>query len=146
VFLSGKADDTSRGVVPATVTVPRFGQWTLDSRVQVKGEPAIRYVRGRVTTWAYVDIDRMQVSAMEEILFPGNSILGTPHGTADVPLANAYVSGTFKGKMVDWDGDGKVDVNSIDIYATKDGALDSNLDGVADEPTSHYCTRSGWLS
>jgi hypothetical protein len=145
VFLSGKADDMSAGVVPTLVTVPRFGQWTLDPKLQVKGESAIRYVRGRVHTWAYVDIDRMQVSAMEEVLFPGNSILGSPHGT-DVPLANAYVTGTFKGKLVDWDGDGKVDVNSIDIYASRNGAIDSDLDGKPDDPEAYYCTRSDWLS
>lgn len=145
IFMSGKADDASQGVVPAMVTVPRVGQWSLDPRIQIKGESAIRYVRGRVNTWAYINLERMQLSSMEEILFPGNSILGTPHGT-DVPLANAYVSGTFKGKLVDWDGDGKVDVNSIDIYATRSGELDSDLDGVADEPQGHYCNRTNWLA
>jgi hypothetical protein len=143
VFLSGKADDVSAGVASAPISVPRYGQWSLDPRIKIKGEPAIRYVRGRVNTWAYVNLERMQLSSMEEILFPGNSILGTPDFT-DVPLANAYVSGTFKGKLTDWDGDGQVDINSIPVYATRDGLVDTNMDGVADDPNVHYCNATGW--
>lgn len=144
IFMSGRADDDRLGHRNEFVAARRSGQWTLDPNMMIKDVPAIRYVRGRVQTWGYVNFEEMQGSSLEEILFPGNSILGTLD-TETGPLANAFITGTFKGKLVDWDGDGKVDVNSIDIYSTVDADVDSDLDGVADEPGVQYCTRTNWM-
>ncbi|WP_326829454.1 HEAT repeat domain-containing protein [Streptosporangium sp. NBC_01810] len=143
IFLSGQADDDSLGHRNEQVIASRAGRWTLDPRMTIKDEAAIRYVRGGVHTWGYVNFDAMKGSSLEEILFPGNSILGTLD-TPTGPLTNAFITGTFKGKLVDWDGDGKVDLNSLDIYSTRDADVDSDLDGVADEPGIQYCPRTGW--
>lgn len=145
VFLSGRADDDSMGHRNEMVAAKRSGEWTLDPALQIKGKPGIRYVRGRVHTWGYLNFDTMSGSSLEEVLFPGNSILGTLD-TPTGPLANAFIVGTFKGKLVDWDGDGKIDVNSLDIYSTVDGDVDSDQDGVADQPGVQFCPRTDWMN
>lgn len=145
VFLSGRADDDSLGHRNEMVAAKRFGEWTLDPSMQIKGSSAIRYVRGRVHTFGYINFDTMRSSSLEEVLFPGNSILGTLD-TPTGPLANAFIVGTFKGKLVDWNGDGKVDVNSLDIYSTLDGEVDSDQDGVADLPGVQFCPATGWMN
>lgn len=144
IFLSGRADDDSFGHRNEMVSAKRSGEWTLDPLMEIKGEPAIRYVRGRVQTWGYVNFETMRGSSLEEVLFPGNSILGTLD-TESGPLANAYITGAFKGKLVDWDGDGRVDVNSLNIYATEDAEVDTDMDGVADEPGVQFCRRTNWM-
>ena len=145
VFLSGRADDDSLGHRNEMVAAKRTGEWTLDPAMQIKGSPAIRYVRGRVHTWGYINFETMQGSSLEEVLFPGNSILGTLD-TPTGPLANAFIVGTFKGKLCDWNGDGRIDANSLDIYSTRDGDVDSNQDGVADIEGVQFCPRTGWMN
>lgn len=145
VFLSGRADDDSLGHRNEMVAAKRFGEWTLDPGMQIKGSSAIRYVRGRVHTFGYLNFETMRSSSLEEVLFPGNSILGTLD-TPTGPLANAFIVGTFKGKLVDWNGDGKVDVNSLDIYSTADGDVDSDQDGVADQEGVQFCPRTDWMN
>lgn len=145
VFLSGRADDDSLGHRNEMVAAKRTGEWTLDPAMQIKGSPAIRYVRGRVHTWGYINFETMQGSSLEEVLFPGNSILGTLD-TPTGPLANAFIVGTFKGKLCDWNGDGRIDANSLDIFSTRDGDVDSNQDGVADHEGVQFCPRTGWMN
>jgi len=145
IFLSGRADDDSLGHRNEMVAAKRTGEWTLDPAMQIKGSPAIRYVRGRVHTWGYINFETMKGSSLEEVLFPGNSILGTLD-TPTGPLANAFIVGTFKGKLCDWNGDGRIDANSLDIYSTRDGDVDSNQDGVADIEGVQFCPRTGWMN
>ncbi len=38
---------------------------------------------------------------------------------------------------MDWDGDGIIDLNYLPAHATIKGEVDTNLDGVADEPGRH---------
>ncbi|MEU7484881.1 HEAT repeat domain-containing protein [Streptomyces sp. NPDC042319] len=144
IFLSGQADDDSLGHRNEMVSAKRSGEWTLDPRMEIKGASAIRYVRGRVQTWGYINFTTMQGSSLEEVLCPGNSILGTLD-TPSGPLANAYITGAFKGKLVDWDGDGRVDVNSLNIFATEDADVDTDMDGIADEPGVQFCRRTNWM-
>lgn len=137
IFLSGKANDTSEGVVE-NVTVPfaRQGQWFLNPDVQVNGRMAIEYVRGLFQGWSYVNLERIENSG-GEFFFPGNSILSTLHHPIVGPKTNGFVNGRFKGKVVDWDGDDIIDLNHLPAYATTQGEVDSDLDGVADEPGRH---------
>jgi len=137
IFLSGKANDPSDGVVP-DVTVPfaREGQWFLIPHMEVKGRMAIEYVRGLFRGWSYVNLDRIENSG-GEFYFPGNSVLSTLHHPVVGPKTNGFITGRFKGKVVDWDGDGALDLNYLDAHATVDGEVDSDLDGVADEPGRH---------
>ncbi len=137
IFLSGKANDPSAGVVD-NVSVPfaRQGQWFLNQDMQVDGRKAIEYVRGLFQGWSFVNLERIENSG-GEFFFPGNSILSTLHHPVVGPLTNGFVNGRFKGKVVDWDGDGVVDLNYLPAHATVLGEVDSDLDGVADEPGRH---------
>ena len=137
IFLSGKANDPSAGVVE-NVVVPfaRQGQWFLNPDIEVKGRKAIEYVRGLFQGWSYVNLERIEASG-GEFFFPGNSILSTLHHPVVGPKTNGFVNGRFKGKVVDWDGDGVLDLNYLPAHATVKGEIDSDLDGVPDEPGRH---------
>jgi len=137
IFLSGKANDTSGGVVE-DVVVPfaRQGQWFLNKDMCVKGRRAIEYVRGLFQGWSYVNMERIENSG-GEFFYPGNSILSTLHHPIVGPRTNAFVAGRFKGKVVDWDGDGIMDLNHLPAHATTMGEVDSDLDGKPDEPGRH---------
>jgi hypothetical protein len=137
IFLSGKANDPADGVVP-DVTVPfaREGQWFLNPHLEVKGRKAIEYVRGLFRGWSYVNLERIENNG-GEFYFPGNSVLSTLHHPVVGPMTNGFITGRFKGKVLDWDGDGALDLNYLDAHATVDGEVDSDLDGVADEAGRH---------
>ncbi|MEM9553225.1 MAG: HEAT repeat domain-containing protein [Acidobacteriota bacterium] len=137
IFLSGKANDTSAGVVE-NVTVPfaRQGQWFLNDNIEVKGHSAIEYVRGLFQGWSFINLERIENSG-GEFFFPGNSILSTLHHPEVGDLTNTFVNGRFKGKVVDWDGDEVIDLNHLPAHATVKGEVDSDLDGIADEPGRH---------
>ncbi|GGK76540.1 HEAT repeat domain-containing protein [Mangrovihabitans endophyticus] len=138
-FRSGHADDPSEGVRQADIGFARYGTWHLEPKFQVHEEPAIRYVRGRFQGWGYVNLARIAGRSLEEILTPGNGVLSTLHDPEVGPMTNAFILGTFKGKLNDWDGDGTIDLNSRDVYSTVDGEIDSDQDGVPDEPGRTCC-------
>ena len=77
------------------------------------------------------------------MLTPGNGVLSTLHDPESRDLTNVFILGTFKGKLNDWDGDGRIDLNSRDVYSTVDGELDTNQDGIADEPGRTCCDHRG---
>lgn len=133
-FLSGKASDTSEGVVE-DIVVPfaREGQWFLNPDIKIKGESAIEYVRGLFQGWAYINLERIEKSG-GEFLFPGNSVLSTLHHPVVGDKTNTFLNGRFKGKVVDWNGDGVIDLNYLPAHATAKGEIDSDLDGVPDQP------------
>lgn len=141
-YLSGKADDASKGVVE-DVTIPfaREGQWFLNENLKIKGQPAIEMVRGKFQGWAYVNLDEVMNNG-GDFLFPGNSVLGTLHHPVVGPLTNTFLAGSFKGKILDWDGDGELDFNYLESHATRKGEIDSNLDGIPDAPGRSVCLRS----
>lgn len=140
-YLSGKADDISEGVVP-DVTVPfaREGQWFLNENIQLDGGCAIEYVRGLFQGWAYVNFDRIQKSG-GEFFFPGNSVLSTLHNPIVGNKTNAFLTGSFKGKVLDWNDDGVLDLNYLQSPSTPEGEVDSNFDGVPDIPGMSVCNR-----
>jgi len=134
IFLSGKANDVSQGVVE-DVTVPfaRQGQWFLNQDIKVNDRMAIEYVRGLFQGWSYVNLERIENSG-GEFFFPGNSVLSTLHHPVVGPKTNGFVNGRFKGKVVDWDGDDIIDLNYLPAHATTKGEVDSDCDGIPDEP------------
>jgi hypothetical protein len=97
---------------------------------------AIEYVRGLFQGWSYVNLERIENSG-GDFFFPGNSILSTLHDPVVGPKTNGFVNGRFKGKVVDWDGDGALDLNYLPAHATTKGEVDSDLDGIPDEPGRH---------
>jgi hypothetical protein len=138
-YVSGQADDPSQGVKEGQIGFMREGCWHLEPRFKIGDADAIRYVRGRFQGWGYVNLDRVAGKPIEEILTPGNAILSTLHDPVAGPLTNAFILGTFKGKLNDWDGDGHIDLNSRDVYSTVDGEIDTDMDGVPDYPGSTCC-------
>jgi len=142
-FKSGRADDPSMGTHETRIGFSRFGNWHLDPNLKVRGEDAIRYVRGRFQGWGYTNVDNVAGKSLEEVLVPGNGVLSTLHDPQISDLTNVFILGTFKGKLNDWDGDGKVDLNSRDVYSTVDGEIDSDQDGIADEPGRTCCDYRG---
>ena len=139
-FMSGVADDASQGVQDATIGFMRAGSWFLEPKFQIRGSEAIRYVRGRFQGWGYFDLSRLVGKQLDEVLLPGNAILSSLHDPVTGPMTNVFIEGTFKGKLNDWDGDGHIDLNSRQVYSTADGDLDTNMDGIADEPGVSCCT------
>jgi hypothetical protein len=137
IFLSGKASDPSQGV-QENVIVPfaRQGQWFLNESICVEGRKAIEYVRGLFQGWSYVNLERIENQG-GNFFYPGNSVLSTLHHPVVGPKTNAFINGRFKGKIVDWDGDQIIDLNYLPAHATVMGEVDSNLDGIADEPGLH---------
>ncbi len=133
-FLSGKANDASEGVVER-VTVPfaREGQWFLNENIEIKGKKAIEYVRGLFQGWAFVNLERIERNG-GQFLFPGNSVLSTLHHPVVGEKTNTFLNGRFKGKVVDWNGDGIIDLNYLPGNATAKGEVDSNNDGIPDVP------------
>jgi hypothetical protein len=138
-FHSGHADDPSEGVSEAVIGFSRQGTWYLEDSFQVSGAPAIRYVRGRFQGWGYVPLARVAGKPLEQVLTPGNAILSTLHDPVAGPKTNAFILGTFKGKLNDWDGDGRIDLNSRDVYSTAEGEIDMVMDGVPDTPGATCC-------
>jgi hypothetical protein len=140
-YKSGRADDPSQGVVE-DVVIPfaREGQWFLNPHLQIRQKPAIEYVRGLFQGWAYVNLDQV-VADGGDLLVPGNSVLGTLHHPEVGDMTNTFLSGSFKGKLQDWDGDGMLDFNYLPAYATRKGEVDSNLDNVPDVPGRSMCAR-----
>jgi hypothetical protein len=131
----------SAGVVE-NVNVPfaREGQWFLNPNIQIDGKNAIEYVRGLFQGWAYVNLDRI-VGDGGDFMFPGNSVLSTLHHPEVGQITNTFLFGGFKGKVVDWDNDGVLDLNYLPSHATAKGEIDSNLDGQPDIPGMMVCPR-----
>lgn len=144
-FKAGRADDPSEGTRQANIGFARYGTWHLEPRFQVREEAAIRYVRGRFQGWGYVNLARIAGRSMEEILQPGNGVLSTLHDPEIGHMTNAFILGTFKGKLNDWDGDGVIDLNSRDIYSTVDGEIDMDQNGVADQAGLTCCDHTTLL-
>ena len=142
-YISGHADDHSQGVHEASIGFKRQGRWYLDRNIEIKNDHAIRYVRGRFQGWGYANLSRVMGQSLEQMLTPGNAILSTLHDPVAGPLTNVFISGTFKGKLNDWDGDGHIDLNSRDVYSTTEGEIDMNQDGVADQSGVTCCP---WVS
>jgi hypothetical protein len=138
-YLSGRADDASDGVIDTQIGFMREGCWHLEPRFKIGDADAIRYVRGRFQGWGYVNLEHVAGEPIEQMLTPGNAILSTLHDPIAGPLTNAFILGTFKGKLNDWDGDGHIDLNSRNVYSTVDGEIDTDMDGVPDNPGSTCC-------
>ncbi len=139
-YISGRADDPSEGVKEADIGFHRFGTWYLDNRFKIRGADAIRYVRGRFQGWGYINLQRLPGRSLEQILLPGNAILSTLHDPLARQMTNVFISGTFKGKLNDWDGDGLIDLNSRDVFSTVEGEVDTDMDGLPDHPGESCCS------
>lgn len=123
-YKSGRADDPSEGVIE-NVPIPfaREGEWFTSKHLALKGQEAIEYVRGVFQGWAYVNVERV-MSGGGDMLFPGNSVLATLHHPEVAPYTNTFLAGSFKGKVIDWDGDGVLDLNYLPAHATRAGEVD----------------------
>jgi hypothetical protein len=111
--------DRSEGVIDSHIGFMRQGCWFLEPRFTIRGEaPAIRYVRGRFQGWGFTNLAHVAGKPLEDILLPGNAILSTLHNPVAGPMTNVFISGTFKGKLNDWDGDGIADRPGVQLVAS----------------------------
>lgn len=133
-FMSGQIGDPSEGVTEGNIGFTRRGRWYLDNNFRIKNESAIRYVRGRFHGWAYINLARVIGQPLEKVITPGNGVLSSLHDPVFGSMTNVFLSGTYKGKLNDWDGDGKIDANTLKIYSTRSGEVDTNMDGIPDVP------------
>lgn len=90
----------------------------------------VRSVRGRFWGWAHTDLNRYLETG---IIAPGTVQLVSTADPAVGKMANTVIYGTFRGKLGDLTGDGKLNVNLIPCHGTINGELDLNCDGIADE-------------
>ena len=83
----------------------------------------------------------MKTAEGGEFLFPGNSVLSTLHHPEVGSLTNTFLAGSFKGKVLDWNNDGVLDLNYLQSPSTAKGEVDSNFDGIPDVPGMAVCSR-----
>lgn len=99
---------------------------------RLKKESFVRSVYGRFSGWAAVHLDGYRTTGR---ISPGEVQLSSPTHPVAGPMTNARLFGTFRGKIADHDGDGQVDVNSIECHGTVNGEHDLRCDGSkADDP------------
>jgi len=136
-YPSGKVEDHSvapignavagaqRGAATALVRDPLAGAES-ERAARVFGK-AVQSVRGRYYGFAYVDTARVAANGMR--VGAGEAQLTDPQHPIVGGFTNTFLWGTFKGKLSDLDGDGKLDVNTERCHGTKDGELDYSLAG-----------------
>ncbi|MEE3922648.1 hypothetical protein V2I01_42690 [Micromonospora sp. BRA006-A] len=114
-FKSGRADDPSEGVRKANIGFARYGTWHLEPKFQIREEAAIRYVRGRFQGWGCCEpgphrgpLDRAGPHPGQRRAVHAARPGGRPD---DQRLHPRHV----QGKLNDWDGDGRIDMNSRDV-------------------------------
>jgi hypothetical protein len=56
-------------------------------------------------------------------------------------MTNTFLTGSFKGKVIDWNGDGVLDLNYLQSPSTAKGEVDSNFDGIPDVAGMSVCSR-----
>ncbi|HBW51748.1 MAG TPA: hypothetical protein DEF47_17790, partial [Herpetosiphon sp.] len=79
---------------------------------------------------AHTDLNRYLETG---IIAPGSVQLVSTADPVVGKMANTVIYGTFRGKLGDLTGDGKLNVNLIPCHGTINGELDLNCDGIADE-------------
>jgi hypothetical protein len=88
--------------------------------------PFVDTVRGRYSGWASVDLDRVAESGR---VGAGSVQLSSPTHPVAGPMTNARLFGTFRGKVSDWAGSGRIQLNAIPCHGTVDGEHDLLCDG-----------------
>ena len=86
----------------------------------------VRTVRGQFFGWAHTSLGHY---LKHNRVLPGTVQLVDPLHEATADLVNTYLCGTFRGKIGDYDGDGRLDVNLIPCHGTATGELDYHADG-----------------
>jgi|tagenome__1003787_1003787.scaffolds.fasta_scaffold20826780_2 hypothetical protein len=141
-YPSGRIGDQSEGIIENNqVFVARVGQWELDENITVEDRPVINNVTGIIRAWGYTRPDKATFDPsgrMDQVA--GLFHLGSLIDARTRDYVNTYTIGTYRGVLADTDGDGVLDLNTNPSYATVDGEIDRNRDGVADDPGVHYDT------
>lgn len=141
-YPSGRIGDQSEGVIPDNqVFVARAGTWELDEEIMVDSTPVINNVTGIIRAWGYTRPDKATFDPAGRMdLVAGLFHLGSLIDPRTRDYVNTYTIGTYRGVLADTDGDGLLDLNTNPSYATVDGEIDRDRDGVADNPGEHYDT------
>jgi hypothetical protein len=142
-YRSGKAEDRSEGVdsdllvaIERTGTTRRIAlpvsrldddlRVTDNRGLQLRRNGVVESVSGQFFGWAHASIKHYLNSGK---ILAGTVQLGNPGNDATRGMINTYLCGTFRGKLSDHDGDGRVDVNLVPCHGTVQGVLDYLADG-----------------
>ncbi len=109
--------------IAATITHDAWGDVETRARVKLKNIRGVDYAYVAHEGWIELPADLAQA---ERRRFVGLWI----NALSDFQLTE--VAGAHQ--VVDWKGDGVIDLNYLPAHATTKGEVDINLDGVADEP------------
>jgi hypothetical protein len=138
-YPSGRIGDRSEGVIPdAEVNVLRVGTILLDREIKIRGIPAINNVTGIIRTWGYTRPDKATFDPAGRMdLIAGLFHLGDLIDPRTRDYVNSYTIGTYRGVVAE-EEDGVIGLNTRPSYATIDGLIDRNRDGVAENEGEHY--------
>lgn len=152
-YLSGKVEDHSKGVERIPVILNR-GATTSASALSVKSSGSsgrrqtrrqasdapvldargVRLMNGRVVDTVRGEFFGWGATSIEHFVAAGEILAGTvqlanPTHPATAEYVNTYLCGSFRGKISDLDGDGRVDVNLIPCHGNERGEIDYYADG-----------------
>ena len=138
-YFSGRIGDRSEGfIADAQVEVVRSGTWTTDAAIMVRGIPVINNVTGIIRTWGYTRPDKATFDPGGRMdLIAGLFHLGDLIDPRTRDYINSYTVGTYRGVLQPGE-DGRIGLNSHPSYATLDGEIDRDRDGVAEKPGEQY--------
>lgn len=127
-YPSGKVEDvTEPPVGDMIVNLARVAMTLRVPDPDSPGRRVVHSVRGRYMGWAFVDLPRIVASGMN--ICAGEVQLSSLHHPQYGRLTNTFLYGSFKGKLSDLDGDGRLDINTERCHGTPDGHLDYALMG-----------------
>jgi hypothetical protein len=109
------------------MTFCRIGCTYAPDRYRINGKPIPESVRGVFFGYGHIE-PRVLVKNRFNIA-AGDFQLSSTENPATGKPANTYFYGTFFGKLADWDGDGKLELNTRPIHCDSLGNLDYNGDG-----------------
>jgi hypothetical protein len=129
-YPSGRTEQIDRGEAVVTgmpMTFARIAETSAPRRYWLDGQPLAETVRGQFFGYGHIEPGTLLKNRLA--MGPGNFQL-TPkiHPVSGKP-SNTRFYGTFYGKIDDFDGDGRLDMNARPPHCLADGRLDYLGDG-----------------
>jgi hypothetical protein len=129
-YTSGRTEvvTAKRPVIPnVPMTFCRQACTYAPERYWVNNQPIPESVRGLF--FGYGHIEPKTFIKSNRRVKAGDFQLSSKINPATGKPANTYFYGTFFGKLCDWDGDGKLDINTRPVHCDITGSLDYDGDG-----------------
>jgi len=120
----GRGDHVIKGV---PMTFQRAAETMAPERYSVAGGNLIETTRGIFFGQGHIEPSVLLSNRFD--VQPGNFQLCSAVNPETERPANTCFYGTFYGKVSDWNGDGKIDFNSLPVHSSVDGQVDYLGDG-----------------